>query len=382
VDCYVEPVRASRTDTVIVGAGVFGLATAIELAKRGQRVTIIDRLGIGHAAASSTGASRSIRVAYSHPLYVDLALDAIARWKSLELASHRTILHLTGQVDLGPEPVIEALIKSTAAAGASVERSSNRQLRALLPELSDERAGLFQAQAGTVMAAEGLDAMRLAATDAGVEMLMPERVVAIDAGEPAVVHTTQRELSADSVVVAAGPWTGGLLEPLGISLRLAPSVAQVTFLDAPDMVGRPGIAAWPEPGGVGIYGHPVPGVGYKLAFDAGAEGWDADTEEWSPDAAEESRLLEWMRHHLAGAPRDVAYSQRHPWTMTPDSDFVVDRRGSVVLACGCSGHAFKFGPALGPLVADVVEGNASKDLFSLNRPGLQDEVAATKAIGR
>ena len=50
---------------------------------------------------------------------------------------------------------------------------------------------------------------------------------------------------------------------------------------------------------------------------------------------------------LGGAPQRVAYSQRHPWTLTPDSDFVIDRRGSLVLACGCSGHAFKFGPALG-----------------------------------
>ena len=59
------------------------------------------------------------------------------------------------------------------------------------------------------------------------------------------------------------------LEPLGIALPLAPAVAQVTVLDAPTMVGRPGVADWPEPGGVGVYGHPVPGVGFKLAFDAG-----------------------------------------------------------------------------------------------------------------
>jgi sarcosine oxidase len=371
-----------QTDAVVVGAGVFGLATALELSRRGRNVTVVDRFGSGHAATSSTGASRSIRVAYGEPFYVDLAHDALARWGALERATGRTILHLTGQVDLGPEAVLNALLESSAAAGASLERRTAGQLRTLLPELSDDRGGIFQAQAGTVMAAEGLDALRLAAVDAGVQMLMPERVVEIEPGEPAVVRTTERTVKADRAIIAAGPWTGGLLEPLGISLPLTPAVAQVTFLDAPSMVGRPGIADWPEPGGVGVYGHPVPGVGYKLAFDAGAEGWDPDTEEWSPDAAEEARLLGWLREHLGGAPRRVAYSQRHPWTLTPDSDFVIDRRGSLVLACGCSGHAFKFGPALGPLVADVVDGVAAHPLFALDRPGLTGTVSAASAIGR
>ena len=371
-----------RTDDVVVGGGVFGLATALELARRGRAVIVIDRFGSGHPATSSTGASRSIRVAYSEPFYVELARDALARWAALERASGRTILQLTGQVDFGPEPVLDALVESSATAGATLERHTAAELRRVMPELSDGRNGLFQQQAGTVMAAEGMEALRLAAADAGVRMLMPERVLAIEPGEPAVVRTTEHTVQADCVIIAAGPWTGGLLLPLGISLPLAPAIAQVTFLDAPTMVDRPGIADWPEPGGVGVYGHPVPGIGYKLAFDAGAEGWHSDTEEWSADVAEEARLLGWAREHLGGAPQRVAYSQRHPWTLTPDSDFVIDRVGSLVLACGCSGHAFKFGPALGPVVADVVEGNPPNPLFKLDRSGLQGTVSAASAIGR
>jgi sarcosine oxidase len=213
-------------------------------------------------------------------------------------------------------------------------------------------------------------------------LIAPERVVAIEAGERVRLITNARTLDADQVVIAAGPWSGALLQPLGISPPLAPAVAQVTFLDASPLTGRPGVAEWPEPGNTGVYGHPVPGVGYKIAFDAGSEGWDADAEEWSPDPDEERRILEWMERRLPGAPRTVAYSQRHPWTMTPDSDWIVDRRGPVVLACGCSGHAFKFGPALGPVVADVVEGADPQPLFRLDRPGLQGTVSAADAIAR
>ncbi len=76
---------------------------------------------------------------------------------------------------------------------------------------------------------------------------------------------------------------------------------------------------------------------------------------------------------VSGVSAPVLRSERHPWTMTPDSDFVIDRDGAVVVACGCSGHAFKFGPALGELVADIAQGVLARDeapLFSLRRPAL------------
>jgi sarcosine oxidase len=64
--------------------------------------------------------------------------------------------------------------------------------------------------------------------------------------------------------------------------------------------------------------------------------------------------------------------QRHPWTMTPDGDFVIDRRGSLVIAGGCAGHAFKFGPALGELVADLAEGTprAGMERFAIDHPAI------------
>jgi sarcosine oxidase len=376
-------VTRTGADVVVVGGGVFGLAAALELAQRGNAVCVVDRFGSGQPATSSTGASRSIRLAYGDPFYVDLARDALGRWAQLEQATGIRVLHLTGQADIGWLPSLDGLKQSADAAGAALEPRTNAQLRQLLPELAESAGGgLFHREAGTVLAEAGMRALQLAATAAGVELSAPERVTGIEADERAVVTTDARTLEADRVVIAAGPWTGGLLEPLGISLPLAPAIAQVTFLDAPAMVERPGVAEWPEPGTAGVYGHAVPGVGYKIAFDAGSDGWDPDALKWGADTDEERRILGWLERRIPGAPRQVAYSQRHPWTMTPDSDWVIDRRGALVLACGCSGHAFKFGPALGPLVADVVEGGAPRPLFRLDRPGLQRAVSAGDAIAR
>src|ERR1700735_1053242 len=102
-----------KYDVAIVGAGIFGLSTAYEMARRGHSVVAIDRFGSGHPATSSTGASRSIRVAYDDPFYVNLAQEAIESWHRLEGETGRKILHLTGQVDLGPAEKLRSLAKMT-----------------------------------------------------------------------------------------------------------------------------------------------------------------------------------------------------------------------------------------------------------------------------
>jgi sarcosine oxidase len=101
-----------------------------------------------------------------------------------------------------------------------------------------------------------------------------------------------RTIRAETVIVAAGPWLGGLLSTVGMELPLAPAVAQVTFVGMPALEGRPGIADWQvDDRGVGVYGHPVPGIGYKVAFDAGsAEPWNPDTDTWAPDRVEAAAL--------------------------------------------------------------------------------------------
>ena len=207
-------------------------------------------------------------------------------------------------------------------------------------------------------------------------------------GDDAVVETDRgRTIRASTVVVSAGPWLGGLLAAVGLELPLAPAVAQVTFVALPSLDDRPGVADWQiDEHGVGVYGHPVPGVGYKVAFDAGsADPWDPETSEWAPDPVEAEALARWVAARMPAATPHLVRHQRHPWTMTPDGDFVIDRRGPLVIAGGCAGHAFKFGPALGELVADLVDGRPrpGTDLFALDRPSLRGTRAdATAPIVR
>ena len=62
-----------------------------------------------------------------------------------------------------------------------------------------------------------------------------------------------------------------------------------------------------------------------------------------------------------------------------DADFVLDRVGHVVVGCGTSGHAFKFGPLLGELLADLADG--TKAVPDRGRFGLHREVEGRAQAG-
>jgi sarcosine oxidase len=316
---------------------------------------------------------------------VRLAREAFAGWRRLETSQDVALLVETGQIDLGPDAKLDALAAAMLAADVPFDDLEGAGIKHHFPELAvraGERA-LFHAEGGTVLADAALRALAADASSAGASLSSPERCMSIEAAPDGVeVVTDKRRLQAARAVIAAGPWSGDLLRGVGIDLPLAPAVAQVTFLDAPHLVGRPGLADWLIDDGVGVYGHPVPGIGYKVAFDAGSEEpWLSDAEGWPPDAAEQDRLLAWMRERMPSVEPRVALTQRHPWTMTPDGDFAIDRRGPIVVAAGCSGHAFKFGPALGELVADVADGvaRADLDLFRFDRPAMRTGHASPSA---
>ncbi|MFI5050946.1 MAG: FAD-dependent oxidoreductase, partial [Gaiellales bacterium] len=188
---------AARRDVAVIGQGLIGLSTAVALARRGRSVVALDALGSGHPLTSSTGVSRSIRAAYAEPLYVRLALEALASWRALEVETGRSILHLTGQVDLAPAVMLDELEAGMAAEGIATQRLDADGLAAVFPELrlGPGEHAMYHDSGGTVLAAEGMAALADAASDLGVELAAPELVAGIDLdGDDVTLHTDARTL--------------------------------------------------------------------------------------------------------------------------------------------------------------------------------------------
>ena len=83
----------SRQSVVVVGAGAFGGWSALQLAEKGAKVTLLDAWGPGNSRASSGGETRTIRATYgpTHASYVKMVARALQLWQEYE---HRWKLRL------------------------------------------------------------------------------------------------------------------------------------------------------------------------------------------------------------------------------------------------------------------------------------------------
>src|SRR3954471_9128830 len=90
-------------DTIVVGLGAMGSATAYHLARRGERVLALEQFRPGHTLGSSHGDSRIIREQYfEHPQYVPLVQRAYTLWRELEEETGGHLLSLHGGLRTGP----------------------------------------------------------------------------------------------------------------------------------------------------------------------------------------------------------------------------------------------------------------------------------------
>ncbi len=365
----------------MVGAGLLGLAGAWALTRRGWDVRVLEAAGSpGHMRSGSKGDARIFRLGYPEQHYVEMALRARAGWHDLEAATGRQLLHRTGQVTFGDEQALHAIATALAAAGAPVDEIPAASAARRFPGIATTGTVLVEADSGVLSADQCLHALRQAGrfdvhTNTKVTSLSqsPEAVT-VGTADGAVLH-------ADVVVDTAGPASLGLLD-LASPAAAPPSIPQVAYFAARRDEGMPPVFI--EWGDDMLYGLPVPGGGlhagtYKVSHHTPGPAVQAfDPTDPAPLNAEDPVLLA----HLTGAvarllpalhPVPVA-TERCVYDNSADTDFILDRVGRVVIGCGTSGHAFKFGPALGELLADLAEDR--RPPVDLTRFGLRRSASA------
>jgi sarcosine oxidase len=365
---------------LVVGAGLLGLAAAWAMTRRGWEVLVLEAAGApGHEGSGSKGDARIFRLGYPDPLYVEMAFLARARWRDLEARTGRRLLSDTGQVTLGDEPTLEAIATALTAAGAPVERVSATDAAQRLPGIAAAGSVLVEPDSGVLAADQCLVALLQAGS---IDVRNGHPVTALRQTPDAVTVRTAdgAELRGVIAIVCAGPATlelAGLGTPTALS---APSLPQVAYFASRSDEGEapPIFIEW---GDDMVYGLPVPTGGphaglYKVAQHVPGPALSAfDPTDPAPFAMDDPALLDPLTNAVARLlpsldPHPVA-TERCVYDNSSDTDFVLERVGRVVVGCGTSGHAFKFGPLLGELLADLAEGTRPPvDLsrFALARP--------------
>ena len=356
-------------DVLVVGGGAAGIAAARSLVARGRSVLLLERASIGHAGASSGGPTRIFRLAYDHPDYVRMARAALERWRALEDDAGEPLLVTTGGVDVGSGAPTAA--DALAAAGESSAWASGAAIVERWPALrlrADERA-LVQEDAGICLADRTIAALARLAREGGADLREGARVASVRArGDGVAVVVDGATLTAPVAVVAAGAWTRSLLPDLG--LPLVPTLEQVTYLELDEDLACPAFIDWTPDGAATPYAVPDPTTPrhLKVALHASGPAIDPETASREPDPVRLERATSHARDRYA--PHRVLATETCLYTMSPDEDFVLDRRGPIVVASPCSGHGFKFTPLLGDLIADLATGRGPAvplDRFSLAR---------------
>jgi sarcosine oxidase len=356
-----------RADVVVVGAGAMGATTAWELARRGHDVVVLERFGPGHDRGSSHGATRIFRTAYRDLRYVHLALEALPLWRELEADTGEVLLEQVGALDHGWVGALDEIEANLRRAGRPVGRLDARAAGERFPGMRFDGDVVVSADGGRCWADRTVGAAWRAAVGHGAEARAGTTVEHIEVTSDGVrVHAAGGSWGARTAVVAAGAWTRSLLADL---VELPPlRVEDEQPAHFRPATGAPSLDAWPsflhhrEPEGAdrplsfGAYGLPTPGEGMKVGGHGTTVPIDPDCRPTSPDPARIAALVSYVADWLPGLEPEPVTTTNCLFTTTPDEHFVLDRRGPLVVVSPCSGHGFKFVPAIAARAAALAEG--------------------------
>jgi sarcosine oxidase len=331
------------TDVVVVGAGVMGLASAWALKRAGRDVTVLEQYEVGHPYGSSHGVSRIFRFAYSETEWVQLAQEALPLWRELEAESGTEVLSLTGLLDASTDR--EPLQAALDACGATYELlAPGEAARRFGIELEGEL--LLELHGGIVRADRAL-----AAFSRGMSVEHGVRVLALRPRDDGVtLETSSGTLEAGLAVVAAGAWATPLLADAGIEIGTSVSQETVAYFDLPGAETLPSVIDWNEETGRHAYslsaGENVLKVGLHHSGVPVEPGQRAE-----PDPEVVEAEAEWVRRRYPAANRTPKGAETCLYTNIDEDRFVIERHGAIVDCSACSGHGFKFAPAVGARVA-------------------------------
>ncbi|WP_156721418.1 N-methyl-L-tryptophan oxidase [Streptomyces apocyni] len=371
-------------DVIVIGLGGMGSAAAHQLSARGARVLGLEKFGPVHRRGSSHGGSRITRQSYfEDPAYVPLLLRSYELYERLERESGRRIAALCGGVMLGcPDSrVVAGSLLSAEKWGLPHELLDAPEIRRRFPTLApgDDEVALYEARAGLLRPESTVAAQLQLATRAGADLHFDEPVTRWEPYRDGVrVHTPDDTYTAGQLVICPGAWAPGLLADLGVPFAIERQVMywfQPTGGVRPYAPERHPVYIWEDAAGTQVYGFPAldgPDGGAKVAFFRKGTLCTPETIDRTVHDDEVAAMAAQAGRRLPSLPGDFLHAATCMYTTTPDEHFVIARHPAhpeaVTVACGFSGHGFKFVPVVGEILADLALRGTTEHPIELFHP--------------
>ncbi len=231
---------------LIVGGGVIGLSIAETLSRRGIQPVVLEKNEIGRESSWAGAGYLSLKgAAFCGAPYFDLSvfsLQLFEPWVEL-LAQESGVdpeFHRGGHLEVAfgeEEPsALREIFERLRQSGVSVGWLTGAEARQLEPELSPEVAAAFQMPEGAQVRPPRLTrALSRVLSRRGVEVREQTPVTGFltEGNRVTGVKTPREEIGADTVILAAGAWSGQLADRLGLRLPVRPSRGQVVMFSSP-----------------------------------------------------------------------------------------------------------------------------------------------------
>ncbi len=379
-------------DTIVVGLGGIGSATAYQLSKRGQRVLGLERFDIGHGQGSSHGETRIIRLAYFEgTTYVPIVSRAYRLWQELGQLIGTPLLHRTGSLEMS-EPGYDFVDRSRASCldhDLPHEILDAAEVMRRFPafRLRPGTRAILQPDGGYVLCEEAIDAHVRLARSHGAQLQTREAVLDFrPTGHGGIeVRTDRGRYTAGNLVLTAGPWMRQLVPALHeVLATFKQTIAWFPPSQAADFLpsAMPVFIHFSDDGE--FYGMPMHSArGVKVGGPHFArEPIDPDNADRTPSPPQLAALQDFMERHLPAAAGPARQPTGCIYTKTPDEHFIIDRlpgMEQVHVVSACSGHGYKFAPAIGEMIAErVITGTTrhAVEQFSLARFGVTPATTA------
>ncbi len=365
-------------DIVVIGAGVMGSAVALELARRrAGRVVVVDAR---HGGEGMSGRSSAlVRMHYTFRPEVELAVLGLRLYRSWpDWVGAPSLLHPTGFVRFvgpGEEASLRANVAMQRACGAEVELLGGDELQRLLPgwRLDGDTLAAHEPQGAYGDGARAAGDMLARARALGADYRPRVAVTGLQRRTDRIVgvETTSGPIAAPLVVCATGPWTPTLLAGAGIHVPIETELHVVAIVHHPG--GPPPARLACIDAVSGTYFRPD-GERTSLVGDfTGPRGADPDDFPQQPGMEELAQLVGRAASRMpALGEGGIARGYTGIYDMTPDARPLLGalpETEGLIVVCGFSGMGFKIAPAIGVVMAELIESGRARSVdISAFRP--------------
>lgn len=367
----VQPRRSS--DIVVIGAGAFGMWTALYLQRLGATVTVVDLYGAGNSRQTSGGETRGVRTSYGDRphgrQWTEWARRAITRWKQWDEEGQERLLprlfFQTGDLILRGETntYITDTLSNWDALSVPYEVLTADEVSARWSWIRYDGLGvaLYEPDAGVVRARRAIESVARVFVENGGRIEVGHAVLGGRQGRRLgnITLNSGDNLSADSFVFACGPWFPKVFPDL-MAKRLRISMGHVFYFSVPPGDRRfvyPYMPSYGVPGCTGWPALPLDHRGFRVRT-GGRPPEDPDlSDRWvAPEYHERPREI--LRRHFPDLANAVINETRAcHYESSVDRNFIIDtypNLDNVWLTGGGSAEGFKFGPVLGEYIANRV----------------------------